>query len=174
MLGTLGATARASTRPERQTATAADQARPPPRSTPTIGRPAVAGTGRPIIRFQSSTVISTVASSPLGTFRRYDRKRALSRESARALSRSSMSFRRKSAETAVSGLQRRISDHRSHCSGSPCSAVTCVEPVEPAAISSGHQPDVAGAIVPMNRSRSRFAVGNRVTPVPPLRSVRAR
>ena len=76
------------------------------------------------MRSQSSTVNSIVDSSPVGTFRRYERNRALSRESRRAASRSSSSLRRKSPLIAVNGLQRRISPHWSHRSGSPWSAWT--------------------------------------------------
>ena len=100
----------------------------------TSGCPSRGGTGRAAMRSQSSTINSIVDSSPVGTLRRYERNRALSRESRRAASRSSSSLRRKSALIAVNGLQRRISLHWSHLSESPCNACTYVEPCEPSAI----------------------------------------
>ena len=84
-----------------------------PRSTaseidPDKGRPSRSGTSRPHARVQSSTVRSIVLSSADGRFNLYERKRPLSRESARALSRSSSSFDLSSAEIFASGFAFRI------------------------------------------------------------------
>ena len=66
-----------------------------------------------------------VDSSPVGTFKRYDKNRALSLVSRRAASRSSSNFAYgTSGEMAVNGLHRRISLHLSHfVEGSPLSAM---------------------------------------------------
>ena len=54
---------------------------------------------------------------------------------------------------AVKGLHRRISAHWSHLSDEPWSACTYVVGPLPSAIRSCHQPDIAGAKVPMKTVR---------------------
>ena len=148
--GMPGLSANASIRPFSHIATAADHARPEPRSIATMGRPAGRPTGRASASFQSSTVKRMALSSALGMLSLYDMKRAFSLLSPRAWSRSSRSLRWNSGETAVRGFAFLISDHWSHLSRSLCRSLTYVEPAEPPWTRSCHHPPLAGARVPMN------------------------
>ena len=114
MVGTPGATATASIRPFGQMAQAALHALLPPRSIPTMGRPAGGGTGRPSTSSQSPTVNSTCCSSSVGRFSLKLMNAARAAESVRASSRSSSSLARDAGYRHESGDTRRISLARSH------------------------------------------------------------
>ena len=136
---------------------AALHARPPPRSTPTIGRPSRSGTSRAVTRSQSWTVSNTSLSSPLGRLRRYVWNLALSLLSTRASSRSSRITFRVCASSPINGLALRMVDHLSHVSTSPWNSCTWTLPLVPSAIKSHHQcpaPVAIGPSVPARISLS--------------------
>ena len=148
--GTPGATATASIRPLRQMATVADQARPPPRSTPTTGAPPDPLRHRPGLdplpvgyRHQHGRLVAGRHVQPVGQEPRPQPRVPPARVPA---PRSACAGTLPIPPSA--GLTRLISGHRSHLSGSPWSAETCVEPVEPARTRSCHQPAREGASGP--------------------------
>ena len=149
-----GEIARASTRPDCQIAVAADHALPPPKSTATIGRPRWSATSRLAICSKSSTVNNIVASSADGKFKRYERNRALSLESAMAAFSSPRSCLRNSGEIFVSGLTRATSRQLFHFVRSPCRHFMARPWPDLPVARSGHHPPMAGASVPMYKLRS--------------------